>query len=201
MNIKYTPEEIQFIRDNIPGRSRGEMTELFNRHFGRSLSLNKMGYLIFTHNLSKLMRKRKMEYGNESKKYDGYIMVKIEGPKIAWVSKCRVVWEKANGPIPEGHAIMFADGNKSNFDLDNLILVSRNELAVMNHLRLVHANKDLTKAGKAVADLIMSIAERERQIGTRRIKGRIKRNEQSGKAEGDDSRSLRKGPSKQKENS
>ena len=32
----------------------------------------------------------------------------------------RRIWVEHNGPIPEGHQVMFKDGNKRNFAIDNL---------------------------------------------------------------------------------
>jgi hypothetical protein len=59
------------------------------------------------------------------------------------------------------------DGDNRNFDPDNLLLISRKELIVMNHLGLIYNHKDLTAAGKTVADLKMLIAERKRKIKRR----------------------------------
>ena len=42
------------------------------------------------------------------------------------------IWEQAHGPKPKGTAVIFKDGNNRNFDQDNLLLVTRAELLVMN---------------------------------------------------------------------
>lgn len=44
----------------------------------------------------------------------------------------RIVWRDAGRDIPTGHALVFKDGNKRNFDLDNLELVTRQELMRRN---------------------------------------------------------------------
>jgi hypothetical protein len=106
--------------------------------------------------------------GTERVNGDGYVDVRIRNPsgKIwkNWKAKHRIIWEKAHGKIPRGHAVIFADGDKRNFALDNLLLVSRKELAVMNSQRLISGDRDLTRAGKAVADIRILIAERRREI-------------------------------------
>jgi hypothetical protein len=89
----------------------------------------------------------------------GYVEVKISEPN-KWQTKHSVIWEKARGKIPKGSVIIFADGNKLNMSIDNLIMVSRRELAVMNKFHLISVNVDLTKIGKSVADIKMLIAER-----------------------------------------
>jgi hypothetical protein len=101
--------------------------------------------------------------GTEIIDEDGYVKVKTRNPKT-WKYKHRMIWEQAHGKIPRGHAVLFADGNRLNFALDNLILVNRSELAVMNHLDLISANGDLTRAGKAVADIKLAIADRKWEI-------------------------------------
>jgi hypothetical protein len=104
--------------------------------------------------------------GTERINTDGYVEVRIRNPtgkpEKNWKAKHRIIWEKANGKIPRGHVIIFADGNKLNMALDNLLLISRKELAVMNRLRLISPNKNLTQIGKTVADLKILIADRKR---------------------------------------
>jgi hypothetical protein len=106
--------------------------------------------------------------GTERINSEGYAVVKIAdhprgGFKKNWVFKHWLIWEKANGPVPRGHAILFADGNKRNVKLSNLLLVSRAELSVMNHLGLISPDKDLTRVGKSIADIKLLIAERTRK--------------------------------------
>lgn len=38
-----------------------------------------------------------------------------------------LTWEAHYGPIPAGHIVVFRDGNRRNFDIDNLELISRAE--------------------------------------------------------------------------
>lgn len=44
------------------------------------------------------------------------------------------VWERAHGPVPRGHAIVFRNGNRSEIRLRNLELVSRRELLRRNSI-------------------------------------------------------------------
>lgn len=68
---------------------------------------------------------------------DGYILVKIQeenpytGEKTRYKAKHIVVWEKHNGPVPKGFNVRFIDGDKTNCDIENLVMVSKAE-----HLRL-----------------------------------------------------------------
>lgn len=96
---------------------------------------------------------------------DGYIYVKIQDGQLNknWKQKHVLIWEKYNGPVPEGHALIFGDGNKLNFDPENLILVTRAQLAVLNKHKLIQNNVELTKTAIAIADLKMKISQRRKK--------------------------------------
>lgn len=53
--------------------------------------------------------------GSEMMRADGYIWIKIrDGRKNAnWIQKHRYLWEQANGPIPRGKILVFADGDRT----------------------------------------------------------------------------------------
>ncbi|HEM9585166.1 TPA: HNH endonuclease [Streptococcus agalactiae] len=88
---------------------------------------------------------------------DGYPRRKIKDPNV-WEYCHRAEWEKHRGKIPDGYAVSFLDGDKTNWDISNLALLSKNELARMNQNDLFSSNPELTKAG----------------IGIVKINGRIK---------------------------
>lgn len=90
---------------------------------------------------------------------DGYTLVKITEPN-KWQLKHRLIWETHNGPIPKGCNIIFGDGNKSNFDIDNLICVSKAQLARLNKNHLIQNDADLTRTGVIIADLIQKTSNR-----------------------------------------
>lgn len=94
--------------------------------------------------------------GEERVDTDGYILVKIQDGHLYknWKLKHRVIWEEKNGPVPNGYHLIFADGNKQNFDLDNLVLVSNSELLLLNRNKLYKNNKELTKTAVNIVRLI-----------------------------------------------
>ena len=47
--------------------------------------------------------------------------------KDDWKAVHVLVWESENGPLPEGHIVIFKDKNRRNFDPDNLEAVTRAE--------------------------------------------------------------------------
>ena len=72
---------------------------------------------------------------------DGYIEIKLRDGSLNknWVYKHRHIWQLAHGPVPEGHKIVFADGNKRNFQLDNLILMNNAEEVMLNKASLLNS--------------------------------------------------------------
>ena len=59
--------------------------------------------------------------------------------------------------------MIFADGNRLNVTLDNLLLVSRRELAILNKHSLIGGSVELTKVGITTANLHLKIGERKRK--------------------------------------
>ncbi|MUG45503.1 HNH endonuclease signature motif containing protein [Paenibacillus woosongensis] len=102
---------------------------------------------------------------------DGYTLIKVsdEGPwNKRWRHKHKVIWEEKHGPIPKGHVIIFADQNKRNIHLDNLILIKQSQLSVLNRKGLLHNDAELTKTGIIMADIYRKISERKRNGKGRR---------------------------------
>lgn len=101
--------------------------------------------------------------GSERIDRDGYVLVKVAEPN-KWRAKHRVLWEKVNGPIPEKHRLIFADGNRQNITLDNLILVSYAQTFIMNQKNLFKKDKELTKAGVTVAKVLDKVNKRKKEM-------------------------------------
>lgn len=87
----------------------------------------------------------------------GYIRVKVAERK--WVLKHRLIYEQHHGKIEEGYRVMFADTDKTNFDIDNLILVNAREIFIANKNKFIKEDAELTKAGVNCAKLIAKIVE------------------------------------------
>lgn len=186
---KYTIEQKEFMKEYVPGHSHKEITQAFNLKFKTDLKVSQIAGHIKNHKLNTgrtgyfpkghvppnkgkkgvggweptQFKKGQMPYnhmpvGTELKKCDGYVYVKIADPR-KWKQKHKIIWEAANGTVPENHRIIFADGDRSNICLENLILVSRRELLVMNRKKLITKDKDLTQTGLLVAGLLIKTYE------------------------------------------
>lgn len=87
---------------------------------------------------------------------DGYTWVKVAEPDI-FRAKQRVVYEQHHGPIPKNHKVTFADGDRSNFDINNLILVNNAEFGILNLKKLrFKGNIDATKCGVTIAKIMIA---------------------------------------------
>jgi len=165
----YTLQQIKFIKHNSKGRRTSELTLLFNLMFNTTITDNAMLQLKHRYGVTSgikgwegMLHPRYCLIGSERLTRDGYVKIKVSDGN--WVHKNRLIWEKANGKIPKNHAIIFADGNKQNFSLDNLLLISKSEQTVMNCQGLITTNAELTKVGHRIAGLKIAISKSKRKL-------------------------------------
>lgn len=99
--------------------------------------------------------------GSERIDREGYLVRKISDTGVKnddWVELHTYVWTQNNGPVPEGHVVIFKDGNKRDFSLANLECISRGELMLRNS---VH------RLPKEIAELVQLRGALNRQINKR----------------------------------
>ena len=68
---------------------------------------------------------------------DGYLEKKITDTGNTlhdYQALHRLTWIEEYGPIPDGHCIIFRDGNRENIEPENLECISREELAIRNSI-------------------------------------------------------------------
>lgn len=106
--------------------------------------------------------KNSREIGSERITKDGYTEIKIADPDV-WKLKHRLIYEKYYGEIPAGYSVIFGDGDKQNCNIDNLILVSRSELLLMNRNKLIKNDSVLTKVGVNIAKLLDTMNKKKRK--------------------------------------
>ena len=106
--------------------------------------------------------------GSERISKDGYIEVKVAEPN-KWRLKQRVVYEETKGKIPEGCPIIFLDGNKRNFDNDNLRCITRSELLYLNCNGLNNSN-EITETGILMARLDRAKNKKKQELKDKNVK-------------------------------
>ena len=91
----------------------------------------------------------------------GYRKRKVAEPN-QWEFVHRLVWEKHNGPVPNGKFLRFIDGDKANCELSNLILIDRAANAILNRwvTPLSKLEPDVRKSMVGVAMLRSAIIAR-----------------------------------------
>jgi len=101
-----------------------------------------------------------MPVGSEVFKY-GYWWVKTGEPNH-WKAKHRIIFEKENGiKLGRDDVITFLDGDTSNMDKGNMVLLSNRENLEMNRSGMRSEDPSITRTGVAVAKLMSAIRERE----------------------------------------
>lgn len=133
----FTKEEDDFIRANINSMTFEEMTDEMNRLFHN----NRTWRSVYLRNYNYLKAKKKHGVPVGSEHFDGkrwWVKVKEDFVRTGdhsyrgcWEYKHKIVWEEANGKIPDGRVIIFLDGDESNCDLRNLYCTSKKINAMM----------------------------------------------------------------------
>lgn len=97
---------------------------------------------------------------------EGYVYVKVCDGKLNknWKPKQQVIWEKKYGEVPKGHKVIFLDGNRFNFDINNLAIVTNGEELHINKLNLVSGNPELKKTAVLAVKTRFKTLEKERNM-------------------------------------
>ncbi|MDP2141335.1 MAG: HNH endonuclease signature motif containing protein [Gammaproteobacteria bacterium] len=187
------PAQVEFLRKHYPTMSRREITAAINQEFGLSLKLSQIiafvknngiksgrtGHFVpgqTSHNAGTkgLMKANsgsfkkgqtpdnRLPVGTVIVDSYGYKKIKVADPS-EWEFVHRHQWEQAHGPIPAGHAVVFADGDKNNTALDNLECIPRAELGVRNKFAYGDVAEKLKPIAKTLVKLRIKTGELRRR--------------------------------------
>lgn len=125
-----TKEMKQFVFDNYKGISNQELADKLNEKFGTNFNARKFMDFKWANGLKSGYQYKpwmdwEKEHLGETLRKDGYTYIKIHK---TWYPKQRYVYEQHYGELKKGDVILFKDGDKENFDIDNLIKVNKNIL-------------------------------------------------------------------------
>ena len=101
------------------------------------------------------------EVGSKRINIYGYHEIKVEEPN-KWELEHRYIYKQYYGNIPQKVKIIFADGNKDNLDISNLIAVSSAEELHLNKDGLRFNDKELTEAGLNITKIKLKVGELKR---------------------------------------
>ena len=168
--IKFTNEEKQWLIENVPKedfKTWNDVLNAYNKIFltrtvdqirdlaTKRLHVHRPKASVDFGKFGNGINKRYNHSIGSEKMFDNYIYIKINDIhtgnynsdfKTNWIQKQRYIWEKEYGKIPEGNIIIFLNGNKKDFSLENLACVPRSVLCTLNKLKWT--NKGIiTKTG------------------------------------------------------
>lgn len=134
----FSKEQQEFVEQIIPGKLNSEVAEIMNEKFNLNITSEQIRCWKNNRGLKSGVDTR-FSYGNNPKdgmykigdetETGGYIFVKTGTRE--WKLKHRLVWEKANGKVPKGHKIYFKNGDTTDCELSNLILLSPQEIGIV----------------------------------------------------------------------
>lgn len=161
-NKLFNEEEKKFIKDNVLNTSNKKLAEMFNKQFNTNITVRQIKTFKYHNNLSngidtRFSKNNRMQInrpiGSERKCSNGHMWIKVEEPNV-WQLKHRYLYEKYKGKLKRDDIVIFADGDKTNFDLDNLVLISKREHFTMIAKNLFFKDKQLTNTGLVLAKLM-----------------------------------------------
>ena len=189
---KWTDEEKEYLASIVKGSTYKEITEKMNDKFEYNFSEEQIKGMMYRNKLTTgtggyfkkgstpwnkglkgYMGANKTSFkkgtippnqvpiGTESITKGGYIKVKVGEPN-KWKLKQRYIYEQHYGEIPNNCNVIFADKNIRNFDINNLVLVSKAEMLILNKNKLIFEDKELTKVGVNIAKVIDKAKKRSK---------------------------------------
>lgn len=137
----YTPEQIAFLKQYGADMSTKDLCAALNSEFGTAHSPGSVRTTAKKHGVRKThefrtknARARGAEIG-ASCIVNGYEYIRTSkgagGFYKDWTRKCRLVWTAAHGDIPDGHMVVFLNGNTLDCRPENLACISKQTAARM----------------------------------------------------------------------
>lgn len=163
----FTGEIKKYILDNYAEIGPKRMAALVSEKFDIAVTAEQMRSLYDNHDLASHAPhggRDILPVGHEKRSFDGSVLVKVSGmgDNAVYVRKHRLIWEQAHGSIPEGSYLVFLDGDKSNCQLENLRLVTRQEFSTLVHQNLLTSNPDANESAILIARIRATIKNRSK---------------------------------------
>lgn len=178
----YTNEHIGYLRKIAKNNTNEDIVRLFNDKFGftkKTGTIDRVrqrnGIKIGVTNNNGWFKKGESQQNGKTqfKKGKGHIAykpigseriksgftaIKTADPDV-WEIKHRVIWEKERGEIPKGHVVVFADGDRTNFDIGNLLCMTVGQSLKLHHAGFKSEDAEITKLGLGIIKLEEKVQE------------------------------------------
>ena len=170
-NNRLTQEELDFIKDNCVGRYNQELADMFNKKFNKNVTAHQMKDYKSLHGWRSGIdtRLKKGEFVNprppkplysEMVCYNnGIKIIYIKTGKNKWEKKHLYMYKKYHGSIPKNCNVIFLDGDRDNFNEENLVCIPRQQHRIMAGNNLYFNDKELNNTALMVAELIEKVKE------------------------------------------
>jgi hypothetical protein len=175
----YTDEHVEFIKKHYAGRTMKDVVPLFNKHFGLNKTEKALSCMLHKRGLNLGSKQNTFKKGSTPKNSrplysekttpHGVVSVKIPNNKpnakrkTKWQHKQKFIWEKHNGPVPDGYFVTFRGPDTNNFEPENLMLVSRAELLQLNKNRYRKQPEELKPTVLALSKLQAGISAKRKE--------------------------------------
>lgn len=181
---KYTPEQKQFIIDNIKGTKYRVLAEMLNSKYGTNKTGNQLKHYCRRHGLKNDVSSESGQFkkghsitnntekpiGSERINNEGQLMIKVSNDAEAykahknWKMKKVVIWESYYGTKPDDYTVLNLDGDKMNCDISNLILIEKSESRWLHKFGYIFSDPQLTLASMYFIRLRKQRIKREREL-------------------------------------
>ena len=165
----YSEELVAFIEKNRMQYTTLEMVELIKECFDKEITPKTLRKYYDRHNLDFKKIYKRVDKNVNAKPIltesnpdkNGLVRIKIN--KKQWVYKQRYIYETHYGKIPNDYMVIFLDGNKNNYDINNLCAVPK-EIARTLYV-LARDEKPLDKELTKLGLLIAEVKEKTKEAG------------------------------------
>lgn len=180
---KYTKEQRQFIINNVKGTKYRVLAEMFNDEFNESKSRQQIKDYCTRHNLRNDVSSRETQFrtghdqynvikplGTEKQTSKGEVMIKVREDAEDgrywenWELKKVVVWESYYGKKPKDLMVLNLNADKTDCNIENLILVEVHETMWLYRLGYVFNDPQLTLSALYYIRLGRQRRKREREL-------------------------------------
>ena len=168
--ISKSPEIREYFL-KILNKSSDEIIPLMKDKFDIELTKRQIQVARSYYKIKCEVRPNKRPILHEIEDKDGYIWIKVQEYKgkgksnKTYIHKHQYIYEQKYGKIPKGYCVVFLDQDKRNFDINNLALVKRNILLQAANSGMLTKDKDLTKTGLIITELINKRCELAKENG------------------------------------
>lgn len=174
---EFTDEQIAFVRDNAQTMSTRELAGAFSERFCQPTGQTVIRRLMARSGIETQHDKRNNPAPAGAERWSEYyqcMMVKVKCVSVAgmgsdrkerdrvrnsqWVLKQNLIWEMKTGmKLPWRYVVVFLDGNRRNYDSDNLYAVPLNVAGTIEKMRMHSEDAEIYKTALIWGELFYLI--------------------------------------------